>query len=142
MSTFGSLFRVTTFGESHCKGVGAIVDGCPARMALTEADIQPQLTRRRPGQSVLTTPRDEADRVTILSGTERGITLGTPIGLFVPNENVRPGDYSEMSTVPRPGHAEYTYELKYGTVLLVGVEGLLQGKPSGESQQGQSPKNG
>jgi len=115
MSSFGTLFRVSTFGESHCKGVGAIIDGCPARLKLTEADIQPQLTRRRPGQSVLTTPRDEADKVTILSGTERGITLGTPIGLFVPNQNVRPGDYTEMNTVPRPGHAEYTYELKYGT---------------------------
>jgi hypothetical protein len=86
---------VTTFGESHCKGVGAIVDGCPPGLALTEADIQPQLTRRRPGQSRLATPRDEADRVTILSGTERGVALGTPIGLFVPNENVRPGDSYE-----------------------------------------------
>ena len=83
-------------------------------MALTEADIQPQLTRRRPGQSRLTTPRDEADQVTILSGTERGLTLGTPIGLFVPNENVRPGDYSEMDSIPRPGHADYTYQVKYG----------------------------
>merc|ERR1711920_557465 len=88
MSTFGKLFRVTTFGESHCKGVGAIVDGVPPNMALTEDDIQPQLTRRRPGQSSLTTPRDEKDRVSILSGTEMGRTLGTPIGLFVPNENV------------------------------------------------------
>lgn len=83
-------------------------------MQLTEADIQPQLTRRRPGQSKLTTPRDEKDLVTILSGTERGVTLGTPIALFVPNENVRPGDYKEMDTVPRPGHADYTYQKKYG----------------------------
>lgn len=104
-STFGTLFRVTTFGESHCKGVGAIVDGVPPCMKLTEADIQPQLTRRRPGQSRLTTPRDETDRVTIMSGTEGGLTLGTPIALFVPNENVRPGDYAEMLQVPRPGHA-------------------------------------
>uniref|UniRef100_K3WL81 Chorismate synthase n=1 Tax=Globisporangium ultimum (strain ATCC 200006 / CBS 805.95 / DAOM BR144) TaxID=431595 RepID=K3WL81_GLOUD len=114
MSTFGRIFRVTTFGESHCKGVGAIVDGVPPSMQLTEADIQPQLTRRRPGQSKLTTPRDEKDLVTIMSGTERGITLGTPIALFVPNENVRPGDYKEMDTVPRPGHADYTYQMKYG----------------------------
>ena len=114
MSTFGTLFRVTTFGESHCKGVGAVVDGCPPGLALTEADIQPQLTRRRPGQSRLATPRDEADRVTILSGTERGVALGTPIGLFVPNENVRPHDYSEMDAIPRPGHADYTYQVKYG----------------------------
>lgn len=114
MSSFGSVFRVTTFGESHCKGVGAIIDGVPPNFELTEADIQPQLTRRRPGQSDLTTPRDEKDKVTILSGTEKGRTLGTPIGLFVPNEDQRPGDYKEMSTVPRPGHADWTYQIKYG----------------------------
>jgi chorismate synthase len=112
-SSFGTLFRVTTFGESHCKGVGAIIDGCPPGLRLTEADIQPQLTRRRPGQSRLTTPRSETDVVTIMSGTEHGITLGTPIGLFVPNENVRPGDYKEMDTVPRPGHADYTYQVTH-----------------------------
>ena len=115
MSTFGQVFRVTTFGESHCKGVGAIVDGCPPCLALTEADIQPQLTRRRPGQSRLTTPRAEKDLVQILSGTEHGHTLGTPIGLFVPNEDQRPGDYKEMSEIPRPGHADFTYQIKYGT---------------------------
>ncbi|OWZ03630.1 Chorismate synthase [Phytophthora megakarya] len=115
MSTFGRFFRVTTFGESHCKGVGCIVDGVPPSLALTEADIQPQLTRRRPGQSKLTTPRDEKDTVTIMSGTEKGLTLGTPLALFVPNENVRPKDYKEMDTVPRPGHADYTYQMKYGT---------------------------
>lgn len=113
-SSFGTLFRVTTFGESHCRGVGAIVDGCPPCMRLTEADIQPQLTRRRPGQSRLTTPRSETDQVTILSGTEGGVTLGTPIGLFVPNENVRPQDYAEINVCPRPGHADYTYTMKYG----------------------------
>ncbi|TDH74445.1 hypothetical protein CCR75_006357 [Bremia lactucae] len=115
MSTFGRFFRVTTFGESHCKGVGCIVDGVPPSLALTEADIQPQLTRRRPGQSKLTTPRDEKDLVSILSGTEKGYTLGTPLALFVPNENVRPTDYKEMDNVPRPGHADYTYQMKYGT---------------------------
>lgn len=115
MSTFGSVFRVTTFGESHCKAVGAIVDGVPPCMKLTEADIQPQLTRRRPGQSRLTTPRNEKDLVTILSGTECGYTLGTPIGLTVMNEDQRPGDYKEMDTVPRPGHADFTYQVKYGT---------------------------
>eukprot|EP00644_Phytophthora_capsici_P007307 jgi/Phyca11/112512/e_gw1.22.37.1 len=115
MSTFGRFFRVTTFGESHCKGVGCIVDGVPPSLALTEADIQPQLTRRRPGQSKLTTPRDEKDNVTIMSGTEKGFTLGTPLALFVPNENVRPKDYKEMDLVPRPGHADYTYQMKYGT---------------------------
>jgi len=115
MSTFGTVFRVTTFGESHCKGVGAIIDGVPPRMALTEADVQPQLTRRRPGQSRLTTPRAEKDLVTILSGTEHGYTLGTPIGLLVKNEDQRPGDYKEMNDVPRPGHADFTYQVKYGT---------------------------
>ncbi|KAF0767687.1 hypothetical protein AaE_002837, partial [Aphanomyces astaci] len=114
MSTFGRFFRVTTFGESHCKGVGAIIDGVPPGLELDERDIQPQLTRRRPGQSSLTTPRDEKDLVTIQSGTEHGLTLGTPVSIFVPNENVRPQDYKEMSNVPRPGHADYTYQVKYG----------------------------
>jgi len=113
-STIGMLFKVSTFGESHGKAVGAIVDGCPANLELSEADIQPQLTRRRPGQSDMTTPRDEADRVTILSGVENGKTLGTPIGLVVNNKDQRPGDYGEMSAVPRPSHADFTYQMKYG----------------------------
>ena len=113
-SSFGSLYRVTTFGESHCAGVGSIVDGCPPGLSLTETDIQTQLTRRRPGQSKVNTPRDEKDRVRILSGTENGVTLGTPIGLFVPNEDQRPKDYGEMSRIPRPSHADFTYEKKYG----------------------------
>jgi chorismate synthase len=113
-STFGSLFRVTTFGESHCKGVGAVIDGCPPGLELGEADIQPQLDRRRPGQSKLTTDRREADQVTILSGVEHGKTLGTPIALFVPNKDQRPGDYQEMKPIPRPSHADLTYQLKYG----------------------------
>lgn len=113
-STIGTLFRVTTFGESHCKGVGAIVDGCPPRILLTEADIQPQLDRRRPGQSKVATARSESDTVTILSGTENGLTLGTPIGLFVPNKDQRPGDYQEMNQIPRPSHADFTYQMKYG----------------------------
>ncbi|MCJ1271008.1 bifunctional chorismate synthase/riboflavin reductase [NAD(P)H] aro2 [Lobaria immixta] len=116
MSTFGEHFRVTTYGESHCRSVGAIVDGCPPGMELTEDDIQPQMTRRRPGQSALTTPRDEKDRVQIQSGTEFGITLGTPIGLVVRNEDQRPKDYggSTMDMFPRPSHADYTYQEKYG----------------------------
>lgn len=113
-STMGTLYRVTTFGESHCKGVGAIVDGCPSGMALTEADIQPQLSRRRPGQSELSTPRQEADQVTIYSGTEFGRTLGTPIMLLVNNKDQRPQDYGEMSRIPRPSHADFTYQMKYG----------------------------
>lgn len=113
-SSFGTLFRVSTFGESHCKGVGAIVDGCPPNVALSEADIQRQLDRRRPGQSKMTTDRQEADQVTILSGVENGVTLGTPVGLFVPNRDQRPGDYAEMAQIPRPSHADYTYQMKYG----------------------------
>ena len=113
-STIGTLFKVSTYGESHGKAVGAIVDGCPANVELSEADIQPQLTRRRPGQSDMTTPRDEADRVSILSGVENGKTLGTPIGLMVNNKDQRPGDYGEMSNVPRPSHADFTYQMKYG----------------------------
>jgi chorismate synthase len=114
MSSFGTVFRVTTFGESHCKGVGCIVDGVPPGLALVETDIQAQLDRRRPGQSALTTKRDEKDRVTIMSGTEFGKTLGSPIGLFVPNEDMRPGDYADMRAIPRPSHADFTYMLKYG----------------------------
>ncbi|HKI50838.1 MAG TPA: chorismate synthase [Geothermobacteraceae bacterium] len=113
-SSFGTLFRVSTFGESHGVGVGAVVDGCPSGLSLSEADIQPQLDRRRPGQSDLTTPRDESDQVTILSGVENGLTLGTPIGLLVRNKDQRPGDYGEMDQVPRPSHADYTYQMKYG----------------------------
>lgn len=114
MSTFGTIFKVTTFGESHCKGVGCIVEGVPPRMLLTEADVQPQLTRRRPGQSAITTPRNEADKVTILSGCEFGMTLGTPIAMLVHNKDQRPKDYGEMKDIPRPSHADLTYQLKYG----------------------------
>ncbi len=113
-SSLGTLFRVSTFGESHGVGVGAVVDGCPAGLQLSEADIQGQLDRRRPGQSDLTTPREEADQVTILSGVEDGRTLGTPIGLLVHNKDQRPGDYGEMNKVPRPSHADFTYQAKYG----------------------------
>jgi chorismate synthase len=113
-SSFGTLFRVSTFGESHCKAVGVVIDGCPPGLALTEADIQPQLDRRRPGQSALSTDRQEADQVVILSGTENGKTLGTPIALQVANKDHRPKDYGNMQDIPRPSHADYTYQLKYG----------------------------
>ncbi len=113
-STFGTLLKVSTFGASPCNGVGAVLDGCPPGMRLDETDIQPQLDRRRPGQSRLTTDRQEADRVTIFSGVENGVTLGTPIGLFVPNKDQRPGDYRQMSRIPRPSHADFTYQMKYG----------------------------
>ncbi|KAK3343663.1 chorismate synthase [Lasiosphaeria hispida] len=116
MSTFGEYFRVHTYGESHCRSVGCIVDGCPPGMELTEDDIQPQMTRRRPGQSNITTPRNEKDRVLIQSGTEFGVTLGTPIGMVVLNEDQRPKDYgnSTMDRFPRPSHADWTYLEKYG----------------------------
>lgn len=116
MSIFGQYFRVTTYGESHGRSVGCIVDGCPPGLQLTEDDIQPQMTRRRPGQSALTTPRSEKDRVEIQSGTELGITLGSPIALRVLNEDQRPKDYgnSTMDAFPRPSHADWTYLEKYG----------------------------
>ncbi len=113
-STFGTLFRATTFGESHGKGVGVIVDGCPPGLTLSEKDIQPQLDRRRPGQTRLTTDREEADRVTILSGVENGRVLGTPIAMCVANRDQRPDDYAPLSAIPRPSHADYTYQMKYG----------------------------
>ena len=113
-STLGTFFKVTTFGESHGKGVGAVVDGCPPGLTLSEMDMQPQLDRRRPGQTRLTSDRDEADRVTILSGVENGRVLGTPIALCVANKDQRPGDYVQMKSVPRPSHADYTYQIKYG----------------------------
>lgn len=114
MSTFGSLFRITTFGESHCASVGAIIDGCPPGLSLSAQDIQAQLSRRRPGQSDLTTPRSEKDLVLLQSGLEHGVTLGTPIALLVKNEDQRPHDYSETDLYPRPSHADYTYLEKYG----------------------------
>ena len=114
-NSFGHLFRLTTWGESHGPGVGVVVDGCPPRLALTEADIQPELDRRRPGQSKIVTPRKEADTVQILSGTFEGRTLGTPIALWVQNEDQRSEAYTEMATKFRPSHADYTYQAKFGT---------------------------
>jgi len=113
-NSFGHLFRVTTWGESHGGGVGVVVDGCPPRLVLTEAAIQPDLARRRPGQSAIVSPRRESDTVQILSGTFNGRTLGTPISLWVRNQDARPEAYSEMVTRFRPSHADYTYQLKYG----------------------------
>lgn len=113
-NTFGHLFRITTWGESHGGGVGVVVDGCPPRLALSEADLQPDLDRRRPGQSRIVTPRKESDTVQILSGVFEGRTLGTPICLWVRNEDARPEAYAEMKTKFRPSHADYTYFAKYG----------------------------
>jgi chorismate synthase len=113
-NTFGQLFRVTTWGESHGEGVGVVIDGCPPRVKLTEADIQPDLDRRRPGQSRITTQRKEADRVQIISGTFEGKTLGTPISMLVANADQRPEAYTEMKDKYRPSHADYTYDAKFG----------------------------
>src|SRR5437016_6460364 len=113
-NSFGQLFRITTWGESHGGGVGVVVDGCPPQLELTEADIQPDLDRRRPGQSKIVTPRKESDRVQILSGVFEGKTLGTPISMWVRNEDARSEAYAEMATKFRPSHADYTYLAKFG----------------------------
>jgi chorismate synthase len=113
-SSFGQLFRITTWGESHGGGVGVVIDGCPPRIELNEADIQHELDRRRPGQSAIVTPRDEADRCQILSGVFEGRTLGTPISILVMNKDARPEAYAEMKSTYRPSHADFTYEAKYG----------------------------
>ncbi len=119
-NTFGHLFRVTTFGESHGPAIGCVVDGCPPRIALSEADIQPYLDRRRPGQSRFTTQRQEPDAVRILSGvftdaaTGQQVTTGTPIALVIDNVDPRGKDYAEIADKYRPGHADYTYDIKYG----------------------------
>jgi chorismate synthase len=113
-SSFGTLFRVCSFGESHGGGVGVVVDGCPPRLRLDAEEIQQDLDRRRPGQSRITTPRREDDRVEILSGLLDGMTLGTPIGMLVRNRDQRPGDYREVQQAFRPSHADATYQAKYG----------------------------
>src|SRR6516165_9609451 len=113
-STFGHLFRVTTFGESHGGGVGVVVDGCPPRLPLTLDEIQRDLDRRRPGQSAITTPRDEPDRAEILSGLFESQTLGSPIAILVRNTDARPSAYEDFKDTFRPSHADYTYEAKFG----------------------------
>jgi chorismate synthase len=113
-NTFGHLFRVTTWGESHGPAIGCVVDGAPPRLSLSEADIQPYLDRRRPGQSRYTTQRQEADQVKILSGTFEGQTTGTPISLLIENTDQRSRDYDKVKDKFRPGHADYTYLAKYG----------------------------
>lgn len=113
-SSTGQVFRISTWGESHGGGVGVVVDGCLPQLELTEADIQVELDRRRPGQSDIVTPRKEADRCEILSGVFRGKTLGTPIAILVRNEDARPEAYSEMEKMFRPSHADFTYQAKYG----------------------------
>src|SRR5580693_2076604 len=113
-SSFGTLFRITTFGESHGPAVGVVVDGCPPRLSLTEAVIQHDLDRRRPGQSSLVTQRKEDDKVEILSGVQDGLSLGSPIALLVRNSDQRSKDYNEMKSKYRPSHADFAYDQKYG----------------------------
>lgn len=113
-NSFGQVFRLTTWGESHGPAIGAVVDGCPAGLPLSEKDVQAELDRRRPGQSEVTTPRGEPDVVEILSGVFEGKTTGTPISMLVRNKDVESGVYEELRYTPRPGHADFTYEMKYG----------------------------
>lgn len=113
-NTFGTLFRITTWGESHGSAVGVVIDGCPAGIPLDEADIQKELNRRRPGQSNVTTPRKEEDKAEILSGVFSEKTTGAPISIMVKNRDIDSGRYEELRNTPRPGHADLTYELKYG----------------------------
>ena len=119
-NTFGHLFRITTFGESHGGGVGVIIDGCPPRLDISPADIQAELDRRRPGQSKITTPRKETDQCEILSGVFQGKTLGTPIAILVRNKDTRPQDYSEMAVTYRPSHADATYDAQIWVEKLPG----------------------
>ena len=114
-NSFGTLFRVSTWGESHGGSIGAVVDGCPPLLELSEADVQPDLDRRRPGQSRIVTQRKESDTVRIVSGVFEGKTLGTPIAMLIANEDQRSGDYREMEEAYRPSHADYTYDAKFGT---------------------------
>src|SRR3546814_9832835 len=113
-NTFGRIFRFSTWGESHGPAIGAVVDGCPPGLALSEADIQPFLDQRRPGTSKFTTQRQEPDHVRILSGVFEGKTTGTPISLMIENVDQRSKDYSEVAKAYRPGHADYAYDAKYG----------------------------
>jgi chorismate synthase len=114
MSTFGNIFKITTFGESHSKAVGVVVDNFPSNFEINFDDIQKQLNRRKPGQSDITTPRKENDIFTVLSGVENGKSLGSPICFMVPNEDTKPEDYKQHELVPRPSHADFTYLWKYG----------------------------
>src|SRR5512144_2925052 len=140
-NTFGQLFRITTWGESHGGGVGVVVDGCPPRLKLTEADIQPDLDRRRPGQSKIVTPRKETDTVQILSGTFEGKTLGTPISMWVKNEDARSEAYTEMATKFRPSHADYTYFAKFGIRAWPGGRRTRAPEPFGRLAAGSIGKN-
>ncbi len=114
MNTFGTIYKLTSFGESHGVGIGGVIDGCPAGIEIDPDYIQHELDRRRPGQSAITTPRDEADKVEFFSGIYEGKTTGTPIGFMIWNKNQHSADYDHMKSLYRPSHADYTYQMKYG----------------------------
>ena len=113
-NTYGNLFRITTWGESHGRAIGVVVDGCPAGLEISEEYIQKELDRRAPGNSSITSPRKESDKAEILSGVFEGKTTGTPISIIVENADTRSKDYNNIKDLYRPGHADYTYDLKYG----------------------------
>lgn len=113
-NSFGKLFKITTFGESHGPGIGCIIDGCPSLIEISEEDIQKELDKRKPGQSSITTDRSEEDKVKILSGIFEGKTTGTPICLLISNKDHKSADYDKIKNIFRPGHADFTYQMKYG----------------------------
>src|ERR1041385_1900210 len=133
-STFGRIFRIATFGESHGPGVGVVIDGCPPGVPITPAEVQAELDRRRPGQSRLTTQRREADTVEVLSGLFEGVTTGHPIAFLVRNEDARPDAYLHLKDLYRPSHADFTYRAKYGVRDWRGGGGLgAPASPAGRS---------
>ncbi|MBP6880906.1 chorismate synthase [Candidatus Saccharibacteria bacterium] len=119
-NSFGNLYQITSFGESHGAGIGVVIDGCPAGIEISREEIQLELDRRRPGQSIVTTDRDEADQVEILSGISEGVTLGSPIAMLIRNKDQRSQDYGNLAEVYRPSHADFTYEQKYGRRAVAG----------------------
>lgn len=140
-STFGNIFQITTWGESHGSGIGVVVDGCPAGLSLSEADIQTYLDRRKPGASRYATQRKEADSVEILSGIFEGKTTGTPISMLVRNTSQRSADYSEIASYYRPGHADYTFDQKYGFGTTAAAGAPPGARRSGASRQAPLPQS-
>ena len=138
-STFGKIFRITTWGESHGSGIGVVIDGCPSGISLNDEDIQIFLDRRKPGQSKFTTRRSEEDTVEILSGIFEGKTTGTPISLLVRNKDQRSRDYGNIVSMFRPGHADYPFTEKYGIAITEEAGVLPVGKQSAVSQQARLP---
>ena len=138
-STFGKIFRITTWGESHGSGIGVVIDGCPSGISLNEEDIQIFLDRRKPGQSKFTTRRSEEDTVEILSGIFEGKTTGTPISLLVRNKDQRSRDYGNIVSMFRPGHADYPFTEKYASAITEEAGVLPVGKQSAVSQQARLP---